>query len=355
MKDIEIVIKAEEIQKKLNIPVLDDANAIASKLESLQGVHRLNIGAVAGLDDYAKVRKNAMQKKIVKNIYTGGSGYGTFVPYTGATSNTDLGSYSITASNLSGNNTGDQNLSNLVPYTGATTTVNLGVNKITFDYAGSTPASGPSIEWGNGTYVKTLGLYVSAGLNYQGNSTNAEFKVCAPTTDGTIGTAMVTLNGGSGNKLDVNGDAIFGDSGGNGRIVITDSAGTWNADIYTPDNVNLRITNSGTGSTGASLQLKDSAQNYLFSFEGHGGFRYWARNLYKPTFIVTNAGEMQAIGPGNSYFTGNLGIGTTTPTSKLQVVGLTVYASNATAITGGLTVGAFYRTGGDPDLVCVVH
>ncbi|MEW6557930.1 MAG: hypothetical protein AB1349_11380 [Elusimicrobiota bacterium] len=55
------------------------------------------------------------------------------------------------------------------------------------------------------------------------------------------------------------------------------------------------------------------------------------------------------------YNSGNVGIGTTSPTSKLQVVGLPVYANNAAAVAGGLTAGAFYRTGGDPDVVCVVH
>lgn len=52
---------------------------------------------------------------------------------------------------------------------------------------------------------------------------------------------------------------------------------------------------------------------------------------------------------------GFVGIGTTTPTSPLHVVGLPVYANNAAAISGGLTAGAFYRTGADPDPVCVVH
>jgi hypothetical protein len=51
----------------------------------------------------------------------------------------------------------------------------------------------------------------------------------------------------------------------------------------------------------------------------------------------------------------NIGINTTAPTSKLHVVGLPVYANNAAALAGGLTAGAFYRTNGDPDAVCVVH
>jgi len=53
--------------------------------------------------------------------------------------------------------------------------------------------------------------------------------------------------------------------------------------------------------------------------------------------------------------TGKVGIGTTAPKSILHVVGLPIYANNAAAIAGGLTAGAFYRTGGDPDPVCVVH
>lgn len=52
---------------------------------------------------------------------------------------------------------------------------------------------------------------------------------------------------------------------------------------------------------------------------------------------------------------GKLGIGTLAPTSALQVVGIPVFANNAAAIAGGLTAGAFYRTGADPDPVCVVH
>jgi hypothetical protein len=39
----------------------------------------------------------------------------------------------------------------------------------------------------------------------------------------------------------------------------------------------------------------------------------------------------------------------------IECATLLPFPNNAAAIAGGLTVGSFYRTGGDPDLVCVVH
>jgi hypothetical protein len=47
---------------------------------------------------------------------------------------------------------------------------------------------------------------------------------------------------------------------------------------------------------------------------------------------------------GTTTLKGNVGIGTGSPTSKLQVVGLPTYADNTAALAGGLTAGAFYRT-----------
>lgn len=41
--------------------------------------------------------------------------------------------------------------------------------------------------------------------------------------------------------------------------------------------------------------------------------------------------------------------------NAIQNVILPVYANNAAAITGGLGVGDFYRTGANPDFVAVVH
>jgi hypothetical protein len=66
--------------------------------------------------------------------------------------------------------------------------------------------------------------------------------------------------------------------------------------------------------------------------------------------VQTNSSERMRITSG-----GNVGIGTTTPHSKLAVVGLPVYANNAAAITGGLATGDFYQDGGNPSHVCVVQ
>jgi hypothetical protein len=72
-------------------------------------------------------------------------------------------------------------------------------------------------------------------------------------------------------------------------------------------------------------------------------------------FAVSDSGYswIQAIKAGTAArnlvlqaFGGNVGIGSATPTSKLQVVGLPSYADNAAALAGGLTVGAFYHTAG---------
>jgi len=73
------------------------------------------------------------------------------------------------------------------------------------------------------------------------------------------------------------------------------------------------------------------------------GHPYYVRNM-----VISADG----IGSMTIISSNGIGIGTTEPTSKLQVVGLPEYADNAEALAGGLTVGAFYRTG---DLLKVVH
>lgn len=65
------------------------------------------------------------------------------------------------------------------------------------------------------------------------------------------------------------------------------------------------------------------------------------------TQISQNTGERMRITSN-----GRVGIGTSQPTSPLQVTNIPEYADNSAAISGGLTAGAFYRTG---DILKVVH
>jgi hypothetical protein len=43
------------------------------------------------------------------------------------------------------------------------------------------------------------------------------------------------------------------------------------------------------------------------------------------------------------------------PIKVIKGAVLTIYANNAAAVAGGLTVGSFYRTGANPDPVMIVH
>ncbi len=90
-----------------------------------------------------------------------------------------------------------------------------------------------------------------------------------------------------------------------------------------------------------------SFNNYFIQAQKAGAGVYFNATT-DVNFCISNNVKMTLTSAG-------FGIGTATPTSSLQVVGLPEYADNAAALAGGLTAGAFYRTGADPDLVCVVH
>lgn len=85
--------------------------------------------------------------------------------------------------------------------------------------------------------------------------------------------------------------------------------------------------------------ISGSTNDVVFGFDANDYMCYEREE----NFLFFNVGGAHSMRITSS---GNVGIGTTTPTSKLQVVGIPEYADNAAAKAGGLTDGAFYHTDG---------
>lgn len=94
------------------------------------------------------------------------------------------------------------------------------------------------------------------------------------------------------------------------------------------------------------------SSNETWSPTGHGTLFYLDLCAAGSTTLSTFAFQVMGDGGGRIGVGGPIAGG---PRSTIHALGIPVFANNAAAITGGLTAGAFYRLGVDPDLVCVVH
>lgn len=100
--------------------------------------------------------------------------------------------------------------------------------------------------------------------------------------------------------------------------------------------------NSGTDA-GGGVEVGDGSGAVAMTF-----FRTSDNNFRWQT-VSPAAGNIVAALQGKLILTSS------TLGAPLNLAGLGVYANNAAAVTGGLAVGDLYRTGANPDPVCVVH
>lgn len=114
----------------------------------------------------------------------------------------------------------------------------------------------------------------------------------------------------------------------------------------------LVLSSSRTGLTAPSLTLEGT--NDAGVFPNRGGVFFHRKDAQSTALIDYEAGDLQF------YTTPTVGVGVILRFSiksngHTNIVGVPVYANNAAAVAGGLVAGDLYRTGADPDPVCIVH
>ena len=162
-------------------------------------------------------------------------------------------------------------------------------------------------------------------------------------------------------------DVVLSRNGGG--VAIGKDNPAYELDIESVGTASLRLRGDDTGYTNAGVILEatqsanarglgifmhdDPADNEWYMGRPYAGNDRFVINRKGS---VTGHDESTADDATNNLLTldsnGNMGIGEPNPTSKLQVIGLPSYADNSAALSGGLSIGAFYRTG---DLLKVVH
>lgn len=217
---------------------------------------------------------------------------------------------------------------------------NIAVLRRTTDNAGSALILTSGGAYLGGTDRNGGTLLLSSGTSTGTGTSNILFRTATPGTTGTTDNAPTT------------------------KMVIM---GTGNVGIGTTAPVNLtEISNANGMPTGETIRdlfrVNNNLQNGTAGNTLQGGIVFSNVNSLDIAAIRVKSNRSISHASNLTFWTkfnnadpmeermlidntGRVGIGTSTPTSKLQVVGLPVHADNAAAITAGLTAGAFYHAG----------
>lgn len=232
----------------------------------------------------------------------------------------------------SGGSTGDVNAVQQIRFTTAANYTTLyGTERMRIDSAGNVGIGTTAPTSKLHMQAATAGAFNALSIN---NSVGAERVRLSYDTDNiklgiavgaTVTTPQVTLDG----------------SGNVGIGTVTPTA---NLEVEASANPFISIVDTGTG----ALSLARDANAYFAWNNGDLYFKYGGTWNAHPSGSGTTALTIKS--------DGRVGIGTITPTSPLQVVGIPTHADNAAAVTGGLTAGAFYQvTGSNPRQLAVVY
>jgi hypothetical protein len=191
------------------------------------------------------------------------------------------------------------------------------------------------------------------------NYTNIQFSK----SDGTVGFWQIFSDNSSGIYATPNGFGIFCSATNKSSMFFKTDGTVWSAGnlvLGTVAGVKTVELHRNSDSSGA-LYIYDGLGNVL-SANTKGGFGIasggvagWTAS--STSAVVTLDSGMSRSGPA-SIAIGNGTLGDASGKLSLAHINLNslvVYTSNAAAIAGGLAAGDVYRTGTDPDVVCIVH